>query len=110
MQYVRIIKTYDRKVGKLILKGRHEQNVRVPLVGFIPDMSDQEESPNILYGRDHDNYHLDTPENRKRLSMLEDIDAEIAVLKHEAKLIINGMTDPIYAGSYWEHLTGENDE
>ena len=57
MKDVRIIKTYSRKVGKLVFRGKHELQPLVPLVRFILDGTGEEESPNILYGRDHDNYH-----------------------------------------------------
>jgi len=104
---VRIIKTYDRKVGKLIFKGKHRHNELVPEVAFIQDGSDHDEAPYILYGRDHDNYHLATPANLGRLANLRVLDEEIEQIKKKMEIIISGMTDPIYAESYWKHATPE---
>ena len=105
MKDIRIIKPYDCKVGKLVFRGKHSFNDLVPEVAFIQDGSDHDEAPYILYGRDHDNYFLETRENLERLESLKEIEAKIEQLKDEATQVIAEMTDPIYAKSYWKHAT-----
>ena len=103
MKEVRIIKPYDLAIGKLVQTGVHEVNDRIPLVKFINDKNGREEPPYILYGHDHDNYFLETPENLEKLEILKDIDAQIEELKGSMKFLIGTMTDSIYNESFFKH-------